>query len=167
MSDEKYMPEWAKRLEDWGKQFDKKEAQKEREVKKRPRWERKGEFIWEIFGNILALFIVNNVQSWFPEFFTDSFTAVLWVMNVSIAIQIIGNALLFLYSPKYFFYVVRTIFNAISIVSMVVFIALFPINVPVGLVPLVQLGLSIIVVIVSIVAIFEFVQIFIPERKEG
>lgn len=146
-------PEWAQKIEDWGRQVEAKFDRKAPEKQKKPKHERKSEFLGSIFGNFIALLVVNAAPGYFPGFFTDSYPAALWVMNTVLVITIFVTAILLVFSPKWFYLLAQAAMNAISVVSIVVLVSLFPFNIPFGLSTVVRFALTILAVIVAITAI--------------
>lgn len=126
--------------------------QEENKKWKKP-WEKKGEFIADVFGNLLALWIVNNAPLWWPEFFSSSYPAVLVVFNLVITAQLFIALFLLVYSPKWIYYLGRAISNLFGFVSIVTVVIIFPLNVPYGLEGLVRLGLGISALITFIAAL--------------
>ena len=60
-----------------------------------------GSYIASVIGNAIVLFLVNKVPEWDLRFITDGYTAVLWAMNLSLIVQIAGNALLVFFHPLF------------------------------------------------------------------
>lgn len=152
------MPEWAEKLEAWGKKMENKceGKEKSKENPKPPKWERKGEFVGDFLGNLLALFIVNYAPIWFPGFFTDSYVAVLAVFNAVIIATALIYLFLIIYSPKWFYLLAMAATNALAIVSLTTLLSVFPLNIPYGLEFLFKMALIIatIVVIISVLVYF-------------
>lgn len=159
-------PEWAQKIEEWGKQVEAKFDRKRPEKQKKPKHERKSEFLGSIFGNFIALLIVNAAPNYFPGFFTDSYPAALWVMNTVLIITIFVTAILLIFSPKWFYLLAQAAMNAISVVSIVVLVSLFPFNIPFGLSTIVRFALAIsagVVIITTVIYIARAIIALIEE----
>jgi len=90
--------------------------------------EQKSEYITAIIFNLIFLYIVNNLLNWHIYFVTNAFNGVLWIINFSIVVSIIGNALLLLYSPERLRHVVKIIINIISFIAVYIVWKVFPFN---------------------------------------
>ena len=86
-----------------------------------------GYFIAIIF-NIIFLYIVNNLLNWQIYFITPAFNEVLWIINLSIIVTIIGNTLLLLYSPESFSHLMKIIMNTINFIAVYFVYEVFPFN---------------------------------------
>jgi hypothetical protein len=96
----------------------------ERNIKR----EQKSEYFVAIIFNIIFLYIVNNLLNWQVYFITNSFNEVLWIINLSIIISIIGNIVLLLYSPERFRHVMKIILNIVSFIAVYFVYIVFPFN---------------------------------------
>ena len=96
----------------------------ERNIKR----EQKSEYIAAIIFNLIFLYIVNNLLNWNVYFVTNAFNEVLWIINLSIIVSIIGNALLLLYGPERFRHLVKIIINIISFIAVYIVWKVFPFN---------------------------------------
>lgn len=90
--------------------------------------EQKSEYVFAIIFNLIFLYIVNNLLNWNIYFITSTFNDVLWIINLSIIIAIIGNILLLLYSPESFRHLVKIILNIISFIAVYIVYTVFPFN---------------------------------------
>lgn len=90
--------------------------------------EQKSEYIAAIIFNLIFLYIVNNLLNWHIYFVTNAFNEVLWIINLSIIVSIIGNALLLLYSPERLRHFVKIIINIISFIAVYIVWKVFPFN---------------------------------------
>jgi len=79
-----------------------------------------------IVVNIVALWFVNSVPGWEWSFITADFPAVLWALNLSIAFQIAGNALLLFVHPRPVHYLVQAALDVVSLLALVVLVSVFP-----------------------------------------
>ena len=90
--------------------------------------EQKSEYFVAIIFNLIFLYIVNNLLNWHIYFVTNAFNEVLWIINLSIIVAIIGNALLLLYSPERLRHSVKIILNIISFIAVYIVWKVFPFN---------------------------------------
>ncbi|HOI40112.1 MAG TPA: hypothetical protein PL168_05220 [Methanobacterium sp.] len=86
----------------------------------------KSEFIVAIIGNIIILYIVNNLLSWNLSFITSSFQDVLWIFNISICATIIVNLIFLAYHPGWFRSLVKIILNILSFLVCYYLYTIFP-----------------------------------------
>lgn len=89
---------------------------------------KKSEYIAAIIFNLIFLYIFNNLLNWHIYFITNSFNEVLWIINLSIIVSIIGNALLLVYDPVRFRHLVKIIMNMVSFVAVYLVYDVFPFN---------------------------------------
>lgn len=89
---------------------------------------KKSEYIATIIFNLIFLYIFNNLLNWHIYFITNSFNEVLWIINLSIIVSIIGNALLLVYDPVRFRHLVKIIMNMVSFVAVYLVYDVFPFN---------------------------------------
>ena len=87
-----------------------------------------GTYIAGVVANAIVLFLVNKVPDWSLPFITDGYPAVLWAMNLSILVQIGGNALLIFVHPRFLHYLAQTVFNVVSLLAIIVLVAVFPLD---------------------------------------
>lgn len=86
----------------------------------------KSEFIVAIIGNIIILYIVNNLLSWNLSFITSSFQDVLWIFNISICATIIVNIIFLAFHPGWFRSLVKIILNILSFLVCYYLYTIFP-----------------------------------------
>lgn len=154
-------PEWAQKLEEWGKDLEKKFDKKfEGKKPKLKPWEKKSDLVGAVIGNIVCLFIINLLPSWFPGFFTPGYSALLSVANLVIVIQIGINLLLLLFSIRWIYFLGQSAINTFGVVSMVTAIVIFPFNIGYGLDIIVRFGLTIGTVVTAIVGFVYLVKAF-------
>ena len=90
--------------------------------------EQKSEYFVAIIFNLIFFYIVNNLLNWQVYFITNSFNEVLWIINLSIIITIIGNILLLLYSPERFRHLMKIILNIVAFIAVYFVYIVFPFN---------------------------------------
>jgi hypothetical protein len=92
---------------------------------------RTGEYLGSFFGNLVALVLVNMVMLWRPwthGVVLESWVDILWAADLSIALQIVGNLVLAFYRPTWLDALMRVLFSAAGLLSLVVFWIVFPID---------------------------------------
>jgi hypothetical protein len=87
---------------------------------------RKAEYIAAIIFSLIFLYIWNNVLNWNIYFITSALNEVLWIINISIIVTIIGNALLLAYNPDWFRHVTKIIINIITLIATYFVYTVFP-----------------------------------------
>lgn len=88
----------------------------------------KSEYIVAIIFGLIALYIVNNLLNWHIYFITPALNQILWIINLSIVITIIGNAILLIFNPEWFRHLVKIIINIFSLISAYFVYIVFPFN---------------------------------------
>jgi hypothetical protein len=96
----------------------------ERNIKR----EQKSEYFVAIIFNLIFYYIVNNLLNWQVYFITNSFNEVLWIINLSIIITIIGNIILLVYSPERFRHLMKIILNIVAFIAVYFVYIVFPFN---------------------------------------
>ena len=61
-------------------------------------------------------------------FCNQCFTEVLWIINLSIAVAIIGNFLMLIYRPEWFRHVTKIVLNIVAFVAVYLVYTVFPFN---------------------------------------
>lgn len=92
---------------------------------------RTGEYVGAVFGNIVALVLVNLVLLWRPwtrGVVLESWVDILWAADLSLVVQIVGNLLLAFYRPAWLDALTRLLIAAAGLLSLVVFYAVFPLD---------------------------------------
>ncbi len=90
--------------------------------------ERNGEYIGAIIVNIILLYIFNNLLNWHIYFVTNVFNEVLWIINLSIVVHIIGNFLMLLYRPEWFRHITKIVLNIVAFAVVYLVYTVFPFN---------------------------------------
>ena len=80
-----------------------------------------------VAGNLLLLFVVNNLLEWeFPPFLTADWDRVLPILNASIVVSIVVNAALITYRPEWFKSLGQVVMSAFSLAVIVRLRSVFP-----------------------------------------
>ena len=87
-----------------------------------------GAYIGSIVALAIMLFVANRIPSWDWRFITDDYPAVLWALNLSILVQLAGNAILVFVHPRFLHYLAQTVFNIVSLLALVILTSVFPID---------------------------------------
>ena len=111
------MPQWAQRIDSYGRNH----WHREKKIKSH-----RGEYIGAIISNLIFLWIFNNVQEWHLGFIKDSFSVVLWILNVNCLIQIAGNILILMLEFPVIRYLARIITESAGFVTQMVIFYIFP-----------------------------------------
>ena len=88
-------------------------------------------FVGAIIGNIIGLAVVNTVPLWAQlthGVVLRSWVDVLWAVNLSLIVQIIGNGALTVYRPARLYSLIQAIFAAVGLLSVIVFYEVFPLD---------------------------------------
>ena len=88
----------------------------------------KREYVIAIIFNLILLYIFNNLLNLHINFVTSAFNNILWIINLSITIAIIGNALLLIYHPNLFRHLMKTIINIFAFIAVFFLYVTFPFN---------------------------------------
>lgn len=92
------------------------------------RRERNREYVTSIIFNFIFLYIFNNLLNWHVYFITRAFNEVLWIINLSIVVTIIGNFFMLLYRPDWFRHVTKIVLNIVAFAAVYIVYKVFPFN---------------------------------------
>ena len=90
-----------------------------------------GGFISSAVFDIILLVAVNLWRLWQPYTMgvvLPGWADILWAANLSLAAQIVGNVILAGYRPLWFHALMQAVFAAFSLLSLVVFLLVFPLD---------------------------------------
>lgn len=173
-----YKPEWAEKLEAWGRKMeekygsgdsgsccapDKDEKDCNADIcndEKKPVWQKNSNPVGDLFGQFISYLVITYVPAYFPNFFQTSWSAVYTVFLYVILVHVAVDVVQLFIKARPIYYLGQVVTNIASIVSMVVMVTIFPFNFPGNIGIIVQFGLWIAIGIVSIVAFFDFFKIF-------
>jgi len=111
------MPPWARKIDDYGKR---------RWHKEKPYSSKRAEFIWNIIWNFVFLWVVNKIPDWDLDFIRNNYGAVLWILNVNIVVQIVGNFLLVMITLHSIRYLIRILVEASGLVTLLSLYYIYP-----------------------------------------
>lgn len=83
-------------------------------------------YVAAIVANIIMVWIVNAIPGWNWSFVTADFPAVLWAMNLSLGMQIAGNALLLFFHPRFVHHLVQALLNTVSLLAVIILVTVYP-----------------------------------------
>jgi hypothetical protein len=86
------------------------------------------EYVAAIIFNIIFLYIINNLLNWHVYFVTSALIEVLWIINLSIAVAIIGNFLMLIYRPEWFRHITKIVLNIVAFIAVYLVYIVFPFN---------------------------------------
>ena len=87
---------------------------------------KRANYIASAIFNLILLWVVNKIPDWNIIFITDKFVAVLWALNLSIAVQIAANFMLIFYNPLFLHYLAETGIALVSLIAVFVLYTVFP-----------------------------------------
>ncbi len=87
-----------------------------------------GAYIGSIIALAIMLFLFNKLPDWNLRFITDDYAAVLWALNLSILVQLAGNAFLIFFHPRFVHYLAQTVFNVFSLFALIILTSVFPVD---------------------------------------
>lgn len=138
------------------------------------KWEKnsdykKSEYIASIIFNLIFLYIANNLLDWNAPFLTSDFTAVLWLVNISLVLTIIFNIVFLAFNSARVRALLKMVLNMISFFVALSFYFIYPLDfssVSYGdTLDLVAKILIIIGIIGSVIgAVAEFAKIFTSKK---
>jgi hypothetical protein len=99
----------------------KNELFKEKKVKR-------SEYIFAVSANLIILYIANNLLNWNLSFISASFSQVLWAINLTIGITILGNILFLIYNPPWFRHLMKAVMNFFAFIATYIFYIIFPLS---------------------------------------
>jgi hypothetical protein len=87
-----------------------------------------GGYIASAVINGVLLWVMNQLPVWKPFFLLDSYSEVLWAVNMSLIVQIVLNLVLVFFHPLFFHYLIQTVISLVSIVSLFWIVQVFPVD---------------------------------------
>lgn len=121
---------------------------------------KKSEYVISIIVNVIILYIANNLLAWHVSFITDNWTAPLWILNISIVLTIISSLIFLFYDKNWLKGSLRTIINLVSVVFLITFYTVFPLDVSSGWASIIKILLIIGIVGTVFATLVEFGRIF-------
>ena len=87
-------------------------------------------YIFAVVINGVFLFLVNKIPDWNPAFIADTYSSVLWALNLSLIAQIAGNFLLIFYHPMVLHHIGNILFSVFGFIALIVVYTVFPFHLP-------------------------------------
>jgi len=112
-------PEWAKKMEDWGKQTEKDWEARGKKI------EKPAGYIAAIIVNFILIWVFGQLPEWLP-FLTNSFFAVLPLFYISFIATVIANILFLAIDSRVFQGLAKVLLNAWGVVVMISLYFVFP-----------------------------------------
>ena len=123
-------------------------------------WARRVRYIFAIIFTLVFMYIINHLLEWGVPFLTNDFRICLWVINLSMAASVVGNALLLAYNARWFRHIIQIILNIFAFVAVYIVYAIFPFAFPEALwAMLARFVLIIMMIGIGIGLIVEFVKL--------
>lgn len=76
--------------------------------------------------NAILLFVAHNLLNWDVGFVTEEFSAVLWVIDLSLGATIAANIVFLFYDPAWFRHLTQVALNAVAFVAIYTIFTVFP-----------------------------------------
>jgi hypothetical protein len=92
---------------------------------------RTSDFVGAILGNVIGIVLVNTVLVWRQYthgVILESWVDILWAANLSLVVQIVGNAVLSAYRPARAYSFIQAVHSAAGLLSTIVFFVVFPLD---------------------------------------
>jgi hypothetical protein len=87
-----------------------------------------GGYVASAVLNAVMLWVMNQLPVWKPFFLLDSYSEVLWAINMSLIVQIILNLVLIFFHPLFFHHLIQTVFSLVSIIALLWIVQVFPLD---------------------------------------
>ncbi len=152
---DKEMPDWAKKIENWGDHFwDKKDlsSKKEKEPKR-------SAYVAAIVVNVILVFVFNNLLNWHIPWLTSEFIIPLWVFNVSFGATILFNIIFLIYNEKWLRTLSQLLLNVISLAVISTLYEIFPFSLSTTHEGWARIALIVMLIGILIAIIVEFIKL--------
>jgi len=84
------------------------------------------EYLFTVLINLVLLYIANNILYWNLSFISSSFSEVLFAVNLSLIVRIVGNISFILYHPPWFKHATKAVINITALLAAYMFYVVFP-----------------------------------------
>lgn len=109
--------------------------------------------------DIVLLYVINNLVYFEIPFLTDQLVSCLWAVNLALGIGIIGNFVLLLYRPAWFYHLVQVISNLLVVLAFYIVLRVFPFNISQGILQTsVKVTLMVVMAGIGIASIVELIR---------
>jgi len=83
-------------------------------------------YIPSVIFNIILLIVLNKIPDWNIVFITASYSDILWAVNTSLIVHIVGNFILIFIHPLFFHHLANAVFSVFSLIAAWVIFSVFP-----------------------------------------
>ena len=83
-------------------------------------------YIPAIIFNIILIIVLNKIPDWNIVFITESFPDILWAVNMSLAVHIVGNFILIFIHPLFIHHLANAAFSVFSLIATFIIFTVFP-----------------------------------------
>jgi hypothetical protein len=113
--------------------------------------------------DIILLYAFNNIRYLnISILLTDNYVSCLWAINLALGMGIIGNFILLLYRPLWYYHLTQFVINILVVLAFYVFYHMFPLNFSQDIIQTaINIVLILIMIGVGIGAIVDLVRCFI------
>ncbi len=111
------------------------------------------DYMFAIVINIIFLYIVNNLLYWNLSFIANTFSEVLWALNLTLVVTIVVNVIFILYDPSWFKHSAKIITSFTALVAAFTVLTVFPFV----LSQLLAIGLTILFILAIIASIVSII----------
>jgi hypothetical protein len=102
------------------------ENRKHRWMVEKPEKNRKGEYIGSLVWSVIMLIVANKLPDWNVGFINHNYQVVLYMLNVCIVLQIIGNIFMLVLDFRITRYLSRIVMEAATFVVLILFYYVYP-----------------------------------------
>lgn len=116
-------------------------------------------FYFGLAVDIVLLYVINNLVYFKIPFLTDQLVSCLWAINLALGMGIIGNFVLLLYRPAWFYHLVQAISNLLVILAFYIVLRVFPFNFSQGILQTsVKVTLIVVMAGIGIASLIELIR---------
>jgi hypothetical protein len=134
--------------------------------------------IFSIISGLVGIAFVNTVLLWRQYtngVILETWTNILWAANLSLIVQIVGNTVLAFYRPARAYSLIQAVISTVSLLSIIVFFIVFPIDfsqVAVGwlntllkVIMIICMPLGLLSIIIHVVRLISGTQYLVEQKK--
>ena len=78
-------------------------------------------YLFTVIINLVRLYIANNIQYWNLSFISPTFSEVLFAVNLSLIVRIVGNISFIFYHPPWFKHATKAVINITALLAIYMF----------------------------------------------
>jgi hypothetical protein len=113
------MPEWARRVDEFGPRRWHREKQYRN---------RHAEYVTAIVFNLIALFIIYKIPDWHLGFINEKYGAVMYILIFSSLVQIAGNLLILFLDFRIILYLSKIFMEAAAFLAQITIYFVYPLD---------------------------------------